>query len=326
MVTSGAVGAGLGRLGIARRPHDLAELQAVAALGQSHLIEVYNRELESHGHRAAQVLLTADDLHDRRRYLNVRNTLLALFEFGAIPIVNENDTVRVDELQRNVGDNDRLAAMVTNLLRAPLLILLSDVAGLFDGDPDDPQAALISVVDNLDSEVENLACDDADQNKLSKGGMRSKLQAARMATAAGENVIIADGRQANVLAGILSGQPIGTLFPAEGPAVGARKRWIGLTVHPQGKLTLDAGACRAIVEQGSSLLAVGVTAVAGDFQKGDILSLVDSSGHEMARGLSNYSAEEMRLIAGHSTAQFTQLLGHRPYDEVIHRDNLALVR
>jgi glutamate 5-kinase len=327
LVSSGAVAAGMGRLSLPRRPADLPHLQAVAAVGQSRLIEAYNRALESHGHHAAQILLTADDLNDRTRYLNVRNTLLALFQYRAVPIINENDTVRVDELQRNVGDNDRLAAMVTNLIRAPLLVLLSDVEGLYDGDPADPQSKVIPIVTRLEEAIrqfERQTAPAAAPNHLSKGGMASKLEAARLATSTGENVVIANGRRPNVLVDILAGQAVGTLILAQGPAVASRKRWIGFTANPCGRLTLDAGAQRAIEEQGRSLLAVGVIRVEGHFQKGDVVALCRENGDEFARGLINYRSEEMRHIAGQPKEKIDELLGHRPYDEVVHRDNLTL--
>jgi glutamate 5-kinase len=326
LVSSGAVGAGMGRLKMSARPSDLAELQAVAALGQSRLIEAYNRALETHGRHAAQILLTSDDMNDRGRYLNVRNTILALFRFGAIPIINENDTVRVDELKLSVGDNDRLAAMVTNLIRAPLLVLLSDVAGLYDGDPKNPLSSVIPTVRDVDAAIKSLVHDTSPKfNQLSRGGMQSKLEAARLATSAGENVIIADGRRPDVLGDILSGKQVGTLFLAAGPAVTSRKRWIGLTADPRGRIVLDAGAEQAVVQGGRSLLAVGITGVEGRFEKGDVVALCNAAGKELARGLTNYSFHELRQIAGRSTERFAEILGHRPYDEVVHRDNLALV-
>jgi glutamate 5-kinase len=329
LVSSGAVGAGLGRLGLARRPADLAQLQAVAAVGQSRLIEAYNRALEPHGRHAAQILLTVDDLNDRTRYLNIRNTLRAAVQYGAVPIINENDSVRVDELQRNVGDNDRLAAMVTNLLRAPLLVLLSDVDGLYDGDPRRPESQVIPLVTDVDAAIrglQRLASAGNKSNHLSKGGMASKLEAARLATSAGENVIIANGRRPNVLMDILAGGQVGTLLLAAGPAVGSRKRWIGLTAQPCGKLVLDAGAERAIEKQGRSLLAVGVVRVEGAFRKGDVVALCREDGSEFARGLTNYGAEELARIAGQPTDEISEILGYRPYDEVVHRDNLTLIR
>ncbi|HVT28364.1 MAG TPA: glutamate 5-kinase [Lacipirellulaceae bacterium] len=328
LVSSGAVGAGMGRLSLSKRPADLAHLQAVAAVGQSRLIESYNRALEGHGRHAAQILLTADDLNDRTRYLNVRNTILALFQFGALPIINENDTVRVDELQRNVGDNDRLAAMVANLLRAPLLILLSDVEGLFDRHPSIPGAAVIPMVNQLDAtirEFQQQAGPTSSTNHLSRGGMASKLEAARLTAFAGEHVAIANGRRPNVLIDILRGESVGTLILPQGPAVASRKRWIGLTAQPYGRLYLDAGAQQAIEQQGRSLLAIGAKRVEGNFQKGDVISLCREDGQEFARGLTNYGSEELRRIAGRGTEDIVVILGHCPYDEVIHRDNLVIL-
>ena len=321
LVSSGAVAAGLGRLGIKRRPTDLAKLQAVAAVGQTALVEAYDRSLRKHGRYAAQILLIADDLDHRARYLNIRNTILTLMELGAVPVINENDTVSVEELQTTFGDNDRLAAMVTNLIRAPLLVLLSDVAGLYDGDPRDDRSQVIPTVMKIDEPVLSLVRDQA--TGLSKGGMASKLQAARIATTAGENVIIAGGKEPGNLARILAGEPVGTLFVAEGAAIPSFKRWIGFTAQPRGKVTVDAGARRAIESQGRSLLAIGITAVEGSFRKGDVVAVVDNTGQEFARGLSNYAAEEVLRIKGLKTDQIAAALGHCPYDEVIHRDNLA---
>jgi glutamate 5-kinase len=324
LVSSGAVGAGMGRLGLKTRPNDLAHLQAVAAIGQSLLVEAYERSLWTHGHHAAQVLLTAEDLEHRTRYLNARNTLVTLLEFGAIPIINENDTVSVEELQTTFGDNDRLAAIVTNLLRAPLLVLLSDVDGLYDGDPAVAGSRLISTVDRLDHSIFELVRDRA--GGVSKGGMTSKLEAARLATVAGENVIIACGRTADILPKIIAGEPIGTLFLAQGQTMAARKRWIGFTVKPRGRLVLDAGACTAVQQKGRSLLAIGVVELEGSFSKGDVVSLRGPDGIEFARGLSNYSAEELRQIKGLRTGQIAAVLGYCPYDEVIHRDNMVLTQ
>ena len=322
VVSSGAVGAGIGRLGLTRRPTDLPHLQAVAAVGQSHLVEVYERTLRAHGRHAAQVLLTAEDLEDRQRYLNVRNTLRSLLEFGAVPIINENDTVSVEELKTTFGDNDRLAALVTNLLRAPLLVLLSDIDGLYDGDPALPESKIIPTVTRLDDAIFGLARDRL--TGMSKGGMASKLQAARIATAAGENVIIASGRRPGSLERIVAGEEVGTLFLAQGGAIASRKRWIGFTVQPRGTLVVDDGARRAIVEQGSSLLAIGVREAVGEFAAGDVVSVRDPAGKEFARGLSNYPAAEVSKIKGLKTAAIAASLGHCPYDEVIHRDHLAL--
>ncbi len=327
LVSSGAVGAGMGRLQLTERPRDLAHLQAVAAIGQAHLVEAYDQALRQHGRHAAQVLLTAEDLDHRARYLNVRNTIVTLMQYGAVPIINENDTVAVDELLTTFGDNDRLAAMVTNLLRAPLLVLLSDVAGLYDGDPDDSASNLIPTVTELDESVMRLDCGESHDNadrRLSKGGMTSKLEAARMATAAGENVIIADGHTPGVLAKIVAGETIGTLFVAQGQSIQSRKRWIGFTAHPRGTLVLDAGACQALVEQGRSLLAIGITRCEGEFDKGDVVAIRNQDGEEIARGLTNYSAAEVLRIQGLKTSEIREVLSHCPYDEVVHRDNLMI--
>ena len=327
LVSSGAVAAGIGRLGWKRRPADLAELQAAAAVGQSRLIESYNRALTPHGLHAAQVLLTAEDLQHRTRYLNVRNTLLALFRCGAVPIINENDTVAVEELEITFGDNDRLAALVTNLLRAPLLVLLSDVEGLYDRNPSDPLAQVVSVVTNLEEAERQFVSDGAAGSRiqLSRGGMASKLRAASIAASAGENVVIAGGRRPNVLLEILAGADVGTLILAEGRAVASRKRWIGWTATARGRLSLDAGAAAAVETRGRSLLAVGVAAVEGNFAKGDVVALVDPEGREFARGLINYSASQMTTIAGQPTDRIAELLGQCPYEEVIHRDNLVVL-
>jgi glutamate 5-kinase len=327
LVSSGAVAAGMGRLGWKRRPTDLAELQAAAAVGQSRLIESYNKALAPHGLNAAQILLTAEDLQHRTRYLNTRNTLLALARCGAVPIINENDTVAVDELAISFGDNDRLAALVTNLLRAPLLVLLSDVEGLYDRNPSEEGAQLVPVVTNLEEAQRTLVRDGVGPARvqLSRGGMASKLRAARIATSAGESVVIASGRRPNVLLDILAGADVGTLILAEGRTMASRKRWIGWTATPRGRLTLDAGATAAVEKQGRSLLAVGVAALEGVFAKGDVVSLCDASSREFARGLINYSAAQLAVIAGQPTDRIAELLGQCPYDEVVHRDNLVVL-
>jgi glutamate 5-kinase len=322
LVSSGAVGAGMGQLGLGERPKDLAKLQAVAAVGQCYLVQTYDRALKSFGRHAAQVLLTADDVDDRLRYLNVRNTLTALLELGAIPIINENDTVSVEELQTTFGDNDRLAAMVTNLIRAPLLVLLSDVEGLYDGDPRVPGAQLVNTVLKVDDSVYALVRDQ--KTGLSKGGMSSKLNAARMCTISGENVIITSGREPGALRKIMAGETVGTLFVAQGQAVTSWKRWIGFTAQPRGNLVLDSGARQAVEKQGRSLLAIGVLDVQGDFQKGEVISLRDAHGAEFARGLTNYAAADILRIKGLRTEAIATALGHCPYEEVIHRDNMIV--
>jgi glutamate 5-kinase len=322
LVSSGAVGSGMGRLGLKSRPTDLARLQSVAAVGQSVLVEAYERALERYGYHAAQILLTADDLSHRTRYLNARNTILTLFDLGAVPIINENDTVAVEELQTTFGDNDHLAAVVTNLIQAPLLVLLSDVEGLYDGNPREPQSRLVPTVARIDAEIRAMVRDTTGQ--LSKGGMASKLNAARLATSAGQSVIITSGETPDVLKRILAGEPVGTLFLARGQAVAARKRWIGFNVRPRGHLVLDPGARRAVECEGRSLLPIGIVDVVGRFTKADIVALRDQEGVEFARGLTNYTADEVRKIKGLKTSDITAALGYCPYQEVIHRDNMVV--
>jgi glutamate 5-kinase len=322
LVTSGAIGAGVGKLGLGKRPADLPQLQACAAVGQTALMQLYQESLAPHGVHTAQILLTAGDFDSRARYLNVRNTIRTLFEYGALPIINENDTVSVAEIK--FGDNDHLAAMVTNLLRAPLLVLLTNVNGLYSDDPGThPDARLLATVPNIDRSVTELAANT--RSALGTGGMRSKLRAARLATAAGESVIMANGSVDGILDRIFAAEPVGTLFLPHGDDVPAWKRWVGFTARPKGSLRIDAGARRALVEQGKSLLPVGVTAVEGEFGKGDVVSICDAAGVEIARGLTNYSSEDANRLRGKPTEQIASLLGSVPYPELVHRDNLVVV-
>jgi glutamate 5-kinase len=322
LVSSGAIGAGIGRLGLPGRPTDLRQLQACAAVGQNAMMAHYEECLAPHGVHAAQLLLTAGDFDSRGRYLNVRNTLQALFEWNCLPVINENDTVSVAEIK--FGDNDHLAAMVTNLLQAPLLIILTTVDGLYSGDPTtDPSAKLLTTVPHISAEVAGMA--GASKSSLGTGGMRSKLRAARLATAAGESVIIANGAIPDALDRIMAADPVGTLFLPHGGAVPAYKRWLGYTARPKGKFLLDAGAAAAVREKGRSLLPVGVVAVAGSFGKGDVVALCDANGQEFARGLSNYSSADAEKVRGLSTERIAEALGTVPYVELVHRDNLALV-
>jgi glutamate 5-kinase len=322
LVTSGAIGAGVGKLALGKRPADLPHLQACAAVGQSALMQMYQESLAPHGVHTAQILLTAGDFDNRARYLNVRNTIRTLFEYHALPIINENDTVSVAEIR--FGDNDHLAAMVTNLLRAPLLVLLTNVDGLYSDDPNsNPDAKLLVTVPLIDQSVTDHAA--ATKSTLGSGGMRSKLRAARLATAAGEAVIMANGSQDGILDRVFAAEPVGTLFLPHGQDVPSWKRWLGFTARPKGTLRIDAGAKRALVEQGKSLLPVGVVAVDGEFGKGDVISICDESGREIARGLCNYSAEDAIRLRGKQTDQIASLLGSIPYPELVHRDNLVVV-
>jgi glutamate 5-kinase len=329
LVSSGAVGAGIGQLGLGQRPDNLRQLQAAAAIGQAYLIRAYDEGLRRHGRHAAQLLLTHEDFDSRPRYLNMRNTLTALFEWDAVPVINENDTISVDEIK--FGDNDRLAAMVTNLLQAPLLVILSVVDGLYRTDPGDGNrdgkghgdAAVVPLVPHLDDEVLDLA--GASRSSGGTGGMRSKLQAARLVTQAGGSVVIASGKKPEPLTRILAGETVGTLFLARGQTQGARKRWIGLTARPRGHYVVDAGARRALETGSKSLLAIGVVAVVGEFEKGDVVGIRDPEGHEFARGLTNYATAEARQVRGLRTDQARRTLGAALYDEVVHRDNLVLI-
>jgi glutamate 5-kinase len=267
-------------------------------------------------------LLTHEDFDSRPRYLNMRNTLTALFEWDAVPVINENDTISVDEIK--FGDNDLLAAMVTNLLRAPLLVILSVVDGLYRTDPGSGGLGEpIRLVPNLDGDVLGLA--GTSRSALGTGGMRSKLEAARSVTRAGGSVIIASGKAPEPLTRILAGEPVGTLFLARGSTQGARKRWIGLTARPRGHFVVDAGARRALEAGTKSLLAIGIVEVVGEFDKGDVVGIRDADGLEFARGLTNYATAEARRIQGLRTEQARQALGQALYDEVVHRDNLVLI-
>jgi glutamate 5-kinase len=321
LVSSGAVGAGIGQLGLARRPDNLRQLQAAAAVGQAFLIRAYDEGFRRHGRHAAQLLLTHEDFDSRARYLNMRNTLASLFEWDAVPVINENDTISVDEIK--FGDNDKLAAMVTNLLRAPLLVILSVVDGLYRSDPatGEPTEA-IPIVTNLD-DVAGFA--GVSRSTLGTGGMFSKLEAAGLVTRAGGSVVIASGKKPEPLTRLLRGEPVGTLFLARGATQAARKRWIGLTARPRGYYQVDTGARNAVQSGKKSLLAIGVIDVFGEFEKGDVVGVRDADGQEFARGLSNYATAEARQVRGLRTEQARAILGPAHYDEVIHKDNLVLI-
>lgn len=323
LVSSGAVASGMGRLGLAARPSDLATLQAVAAIGQAHLIQVYERTFAAHGRHAAQILLTASELDDRVAYLNVRNTLLRLLELQAIPIINENDSVAVDELKTTFGDNDRLAGMVAGLFHDAALVILSDVHGLYDRDPRDPNAVVLSSVAKIDESVEELVRDRA--TGISKGGMASKLSTAKFVTHSGQCAAIAWGREPGVLVRMAREELLGTVFLPQPRSLGSRKRWIGFSAQTAGVVVVDAGAAKAMQQGGRSLLAIGVVEVRGDFGQGDVVSVVDAAGHEIGRGLSNYNATQIRMIRGCRSDRIEQILGQCPYEEVIHRDNLTVV-
>lgn len=322
LVSSGAVAAGMTRLGWRERPHALHELQAAAAVGQMGLIQVYESHFQRYGLHTAQVLLTHDDLSHRRRYLNARSTLRTLLRLGVVPIVNENDTVAIDEIR--FGDNDTLAALVANLVEADLLLILTDQAGLFESDPRrNPGAALVSQRAAGDPELSLMAGDTA--GGLGRGGMSTKVRAARLAARSGTATLIVGGRTERLFERVRGGEELGTLLVPDQEPVAARKRWLAGQLQVKGRLELDDGAVRVLRESGRSLLAVGVRGVSGSFSRGELVSCTNAQGDEVARGLVNYSAEEARRIMGQSSAKIESLLGYVDEPELIHRDNLVVL-
>jgi glutamate 5-kinase len=322
LVSSGAIATGMARLRLPVRPRSIPEKQAAAAVGQSALMWHYEQAFKKYGIQVGQVLLTGQDISDRGRYLNARNTLLALLEFGVLPVVNENDTVAVDEIK--VGDNDNLAALVAHLIDADLLVLLTDVDGLYTGDPRrDPMARRVETVEAITGDIQRLVFDAT--NVVSVGGMSTKLEAAQKANASGIPMVIANGREPGVLERLLHGEPLGTYFHPRDDRLAARKRWIAFAVPPQGRLLVDAGAKKALTERGKSLLPSGLAEVEGEFSAGAAVVLVEIDGQEFARGLVNYDAGELRKIRGVKTRDIERTLGYRGLDEVIHRDNLVVI-
>jgi glutamate 5-kinase len=321
VVSSGAIGAGMNALGIHRRPSHLPQLQACAAVGQGRLTAVYDHCFRRHGYPAAQILLTRDDFNDRSRYLNASNTIHAILDYGSVPIINENDTISVEEI--GFGENDRLAALVSNLVSADLLILLTVVDGLYEN-PDSPAESrrVLRLVPKVTDEVRTLA--NGSHSRGGRGGMSSKLEAARVATDAGGLALIANALQSRVLERIFDGEELGTLFLPAKTRLTRRKSWIRFGSRPKGMLVVDAGARRALVEGGKSLLPSGIVRVEGEFGAGALVAVCDGAGVEFARGLANYSADDMRKITGLKTAAIHALFGDHAYDEAIHRDHLVL--
>ncbi|MEJ2693615.1 MAG: glutamate 5-kinase [Candidatus Thiodiazotropha sp.] len=322
LVSSGAVAEGMSRMGWRVRPHNLNELQAAAAIGQMGLVHAWEACFQEHGLHTAQILLTRDDLADRSRYLNARTTLRTLLGLGVVPVVNENDTVTTDELR--FGDNDTLAALVANLIEAELLVLLTDQEGLFDADPRaNPGASLIDLTRVDNPQLDSMA--GGSTSGLGLGGMVTKVRAARLAARSGTATVIASGRRQRVVEAIGRGESVGTLLvPVQEPQA-ARKRWLAGQLQVRGSLTLDAGAVRVLREQGSSLLAVGVSGVTGDFARGEAVVCIDQSGYEVARGLANYNAQETARIMGQPSNRIESILGYVDEEELIHRDNLVLL-
>jgi glutamate 5-kinase len=322
LVSSGAIATGVARLGLKGRPQSIPEKQAAAAVGQSALMWEYEQAFKKHGIPVGQVLLTGQDISDRTRYLNARNTLLALLEYGVLPVINENDTVAVDEIK--VGDNDNLAALVAHLIDADLLVLLTDVDGLYTGDPRrDPAARRLETVEAITDDIQRMVFDAS--AAVSVGGMSTKLEAAQKAGASGIAMVIASGREPGTLQRVLAGEPVGTYFQPRDDRLAARKRWIAFAVPPQGRLVVDAGAKKALTERGTSLLPSGLVGVDGEFQAGEVVALTEVDGQEFARGLVNYEAGELRRIRGAKTRDIEKALGYKGLDEVIHRDNLVIL-
>ncbi len=322
LVSSGAIVAGVGRLGLAERPRSIPLKQAAAAIGQGALIWTYEEAFAAHGVKVAQVLLTGEDLRDRARYLNARNTLFTLLRLGVLPIINENDTVAVEEIK--FGDNDRLSALVAALVDADLLVILTDTDGLFTADPRrSPKARLIPVVTG--GEAKGAYWAGAPATGTGVGGMASKVEAARLAAASGIPTLIANGTAPDTLTRLLAGETLGTLFLPDAERLAGRKRWLALASRPKGVIVVDEGAKRALTERGKSLLPSGVKGTLKPFGVGDVVSLVGPDHAEFARGLANYTAEEVERIKGIKTGEIQRTLGYRHSDEVIHRDNLVIV-
>lgn len=322
LVSSGAIAEGMQRLGWSKRPHAVNELQAAAAVGQMGLVEAYERCFRSHGLHTAQILLTHADMADRERYLNARSTLRTLLELKVIPIINENDTVTTDEIK--VGDNDTLGALVANLIEADALIILTDQPGLFSADPrKEPNATLVRTATAGDPELERMA--GGAGSAIGRGGMLTKILAAKRAARSGADTVIASGREERVLERLAAGEAIGSQLVARQATHAARRQWLADHLQVGGSLVLDAGAVHALVEQGKSLLPIGVAEVIGDFQRGEVVACLTPDGRDIARGLVNYSASEARRIAGQPSQLIEVILGYVDEEELIHRDNLALL-
>jgi glutamate 5-kinase len=316
VVSSGAVGAGVAELNLSKRPTDLAKLQAVAAVGQRRLMDAWASAFSRHELHVAQLLLTREDVDDRTRFLNLRNTIHAVHELGGVPIINENDTISTDEIVKiTFGDNDILAALVTHALRADLLVLLSVVDGIWG-----PGGEPVRWVESIGSARDWVR---AEKSSGGKGGMDSKLNAARMVTDAGSAMVVANGRMSDVLTRLLHGDEVGTLFVPGAKKRSSRSRWIG-SARPTGTITVDDGAIKALVERNKSLLPAGIVKVSGEFSRGDVIAIAGGNGNMIAKGLSNYSASEIESIRGKKTSEVRAMLEQSAYDEVVHRDNLVL--
>ncbi len=322
LVSSGAIAAGLGQMGLSKRPDSIPKKQAMAAIGQGILMHIYEKLFAEYGKTMAQVLLTKENAMRHHQYLNSRNALLALLEMGAVPVINENDVVAIDEIK--IGDNDNLSAIVAALVDADALILLTDIDGLYTGNPKtDPTAELLREIPEITPEVEEMA--GGAGSGLGTGGMYTKLQAAKIAANAGVMMVIAHGSRENVLRSLLKGEEIGTFFPAREEHLKARKSWLAFGQQLSGELIVDEGCMEAMLKRGSSLLAAGILAVEGEFRKGNTVRVLSEAQREIARGIVNYDADELQKIIGHKTQDFSELLEGEIHEEVIHRDNMVLM-
>ncbi len=322
LVSSGSVAEGMVRLGLKSRPKSLHELQAAASVGQMGLVQAFESSFQKYGLHAAQVLLTHDDLSDRKRYLNARSTLLSLLNYNVVPVVNENDAVATEEIR--FGDNDTLGALVANLVEADLLIILTDQVGLFDSDPSvNPDAKLIHEISSHDSSLERMA--GGSRSGLGRGGMITKVRAAKLASRSGASTVIASGDVIGVISQVIAGENLGTYLYANIAPLVARKQWLAGQLQVKGRLVLDDGAIEVLKRSGKSLLAVGVESVHGHFNRGDLVSCVDSQEVEVARGLVNYRMTEIELIKGRSSREFETILGYSDDEELIHRDNMVVL-
>jgi len=321
LVSSGSVAEGMSRLGWQQRPKALYELQAAAAVGQMGLVQAYESRFKEHGFQTAQILLTHDDLSNRQRYLNAKSTLRTLIDLKVIPIVNENDTVVTDEIR--FGDNDTLAALVANLIEAEMLVILTDQQGMYDSDPrQNPDAKLISETVVNAAELDGMAGEGG--GDLGRGGMQTKVRAARLAARSGCATLIAAGRESGVLNRLYQGEEIGTLFIPDKERLVARKQWLAGHLRIKGQLLIDNGAVNVLRQSGKSLLSVGVKGVSGEFQRGELVACIGADGIEVARGLVNYSSQETRQIMGHPSRDIESILGYVDEPELIHRDHLVL--
>jgi glutamate 5-kinase len=322
LVSSGAIAAGVKELSLKKIPGDIPHKQAAAAIGQSHLIGKYERQFKKEGLKVAQILLTHDDLSSRIRYLNAKNAIFTLLSYNVIPIINENDTVAVDEIK--FGDNDTLSSMVANLIEADLLIILSDVKGLYSADPKiDPTAELIPIVRKITNEIEMMAGDS--KSKTGVGGMVTKIQAAKRLSLSGISAVIVDGKVKGIIEAVVKGEDVGTLFLSDEDKLSNKKYWIAYTLKSKGRVKVDDGAKNVLIVDGKSLLPSGIMDIEGKFESGDMVSCIDSHKREFARGLINYSSAELKKIKGRHSSEIEALLGYKIVDEAIHRDNLVIL-